>query len=169
MRLLVLSFGPYIFLLLFIPASLPPSFFPTSESNLGLLAHTQEGQFIDTGLWWNKMQCKLLWGVPSKSPGQLVLKRPELLKSFQGKVYKDRVREGVGGVCDQLLDILPIPWQWGKQESTLSTFWFQMIWAVYRSLLPPGGGVSICKITQRTWLRILSTDLEEELNVLDFA
>ena len=95
-----------------------------------------------------------------------MLKRPELLKGFQGQVYKDRVREGVGGVCDQLLDILLIPWQLGKQESTLSTFWFQLIWAAYCSLLPHGGGFSISKITQRSWLRILSTDLEEELNVL---
>ena len=102
----------------------------------------------------------------ARSPGQLVLKRPELLKGFQGQVYKDRVREGMGGVCDQLLDILLIPWQLGKQESTLSTFWFQLIWAAYCSLLPHGGGFSICKITQRSWLRILSTDLEEELNVL---
>ena len=56
-------------------------------------------------------ECSIYCRPQARSPGQLVLKRPELLKSFQGKVYKDRVREGVGGVCDQLLDILLIPWQ----------------------------------------------------------
>ena len=50
-------------------------------------------------------------GCQVKSLGQLVFKRFKLPESFQGKVYKDRVREGVGGVCDQLLDILLIPWQ----------------------------------------------------------
>ena len=41
-----------------------------------------------------------------------MLKRPELPKDFQGKVFKDRVREGfVGcGVCDQLVDILLTGW-----------------------------------------------------------
>ena len=35
-----------------------------------------------------------------------MLKRPELPNSFQEKVFTDRMREGVGGVCDQLMDIL---------------------------------------------------------------
>ena len=54
-----------------------------------------------------------------------MLKRPELLEGFQGKVFKDRVREGG---CDQLADILPIGWWCGNGESTSSasrTFWFQ--------------------------------------------
>ena len=33
----------------------------------------------------------------SKESRQLVLKRPELPEGFQGKVFKDRVREGVMG------------------------------------------------------------------------
>ena len=44
---------------------------------------------------------------------------------------------------------------------------FMCFWTGYSSLLPPGGGFGICKITQRTRLGILSTALEEELKVLD--
>ena len=49
-------------------------------------------------------------GHQARCPGQLVLKRSALSKGFQGKVYKDRVREGVCEVCDQLVDILLIGW-----------------------------------------------------------
>ena len=42
----------------------------------------------------------------TKNSRQLVLKRPELPNSFQEKVFIDRMREGAGGVCDQLMDIL---------------------------------------------------------------
>ena len=42
---------------------------------------------------------------------QLVLKRPELSEVFQGKVFKDVVREGVAcTVRDQLVDVLLIGW-----------------------------------------------------------
>lgn len=41
---------------------------------------------------------------------QLVLKRPELSEGFQGKVFKDREREGGCGGCDQCVDILLIGW-----------------------------------------------------------
>ena len=46
----------------------------------------------------------------ARSPGQLVLKIPKLPEGFQGKGFKDRMREGRRGVCDQLLDILLIGW-----------------------------------------------------------
>ena len=42
----------------------------------------------------------------TKNSRQLVLKRLELPNNFQEKVFIDRTREGVGGVCDQLMDIL---------------------------------------------------------------
>lgn len=77
-----------MFLLLFIPSSLPPSFLPTSESNLGLLAHTQESQFIDTGLWceirYNVNCCKECW---VRSLGQPVLKafREGFIKTGWGR------------------------------------------------------------------------------------
>ena len=45
---------------------------------------------------------------PSKESRQLVLKRPELPNGFQGQVFKDKVREVGGAVCDQLVDILLI-------------------------------------------------------------
>ena len=47
---------------------------------------------------------------PSKDSRQLVLKRPELPDGFQGKVFKDRMREGCYGVGDQFVDILLIGW-----------------------------------------------------------
>ena len=40
--------------------------------------------------------------------------------------------------------------------------------AAYSSFLPRGRGFSICKTAQRTWLRMLSIVLGEELKVLDF-
>ena len=49
-------------------------------------------------------------GHQAKSPWQLVLKIPELIKDFQGKVYKDKVKEGVFVVCDQLMDIILTDW-----------------------------------------------------------
>ena len=54
------------------------------------------------------------WGIycraPSKESRQLMLKRLKLPNGFQGKVFKDRVREGSCGVHDQLVDILLIGW-----------------------------------------------------------
>ena len=74
--------------------------------------------------------CSFYCKLPSKDSRQLVLKRPELPYGFQGKVFKDRLREGGCGVCDQLADILLIGWWWGNQESTSSTFWFQLVWGL---------------------------------------
>ena len=39
-----------------------------------------------------------------------LFKRLGLLEVFQGKVFKDRVREGHCGVCDQLVNILLVGW-----------------------------------------------------------
>lgn len=39
-----------------------------------------------------------------------MLKMPELPNSFQEKVVKDRMKEGAGGVRDQLTDILLTGW-----------------------------------------------------------
>lgn len=57
-----------------------------------------------------KEMAAIIVGHQAKSPWQLVLKIPELIKDFQGKVYKDRVREGGCGVCDQLVNVLLIGW-----------------------------------------------------------
>ena len=55
-------------------------------------------------------KCSVYCRHQAKTPGQLVLKSPELPEGFQGKVYKDRVREPGCGVCDQLVDLLLIGW-----------------------------------------------------------
>ena len=39
-----------------------------------------------------------------------MLKRPKLHEGFQGKVFKDREKEGGCGVSDQLVGILLIGW-----------------------------------------------------------
>ena len=57
-----------------------------------------------------KEMAAIIVGHQAKSPWQLVLKIPELIKDFQGKVYKDKVKEGVFVVCDQLMDIILTDW-----------------------------------------------------------
>ena len=42
-------------------------------------------------------KCNIYCRLQARSPGQLVLKCPKHPEDFQGKVYKDRVREGA---CD---------------------------------------------------------------------
>ena len=68
---------------------------------------------------------------PCKESRQLLLKTPELLDDFQGKVLKDRVRERGWEVLDQLVDIL-IGWWWGNQGSISmsSNFWVQLVWGL---------------------------------------
>ena len=39
-----------------------------------------------------------------------MFKRSKLPDSFQGKFFKDRVREGTCGVHDRLVDVLLIGW-----------------------------------------------------------
>ena len=59
-----------------------------------------------------------------------MLKRPKLPDGFQGKGFKDRVREWGCGLCDQLVDTLLIGWWRGHRESASSTFWFQLVWGL---------------------------------------
>ena len=115
-----------------------------------------------------------LMQVQVRSPGQLVLKRCGLAKVFQGKVYKDRMREGGCEVCDQFVDILLIGWWWGNWESTSSAFGFQRIWGLracgqhivnFFHLV----GVSVSATAPRTWLRMSPIVLEGELMVLNFV
>ena len=44
-----------------------------------------------------KRSAEFIGEYQTRSPGQLVFKRPELTKGFQGEVFKDRVREGIVG------------------------------------------------------------------------
>lgn len=55
-------------------------------------------------------KCSAYCRAPNKESRQLVLKRPELLDGFQGKVFKDKLREGSCGVHAQLMEILLIGW-----------------------------------------------------------
>ena len=55
-------------------------------------------------------KCSVYCRALSKESRQLVPKRPELPEGFQGNVFKNKVREGGCGVCDQLVDILLIGW-----------------------------------------------------------
>ena len=105
------------------------------------------------------------------SPGSWCLKglNSSLAHGFQGKVFKDRVREGVwsarGHSSDwsvvrsseiNIINLL-VPSLLGSPCSGAAT----------SSLLPRGGAFSIFKTVQRTWLRILSAALERALKVLD--
>ena len=53
-------------------------------------------------------KCSIYCRVPSKESRWLVLKGLKFLKDCQGKVFKDRVKEGDCRVDDQLVDILLI-------------------------------------------------------------
>ena len=61
----------------------------------------------------------------------------------------------------------------GERDNVITLLVLTCLGSVFFSgvswLLPPGGGFSICKTPQRTWLRILSIALEKELSPwLDF-
>ena len=80
-------------------------------------------------IYWHEVVVKegaaFIAGHQARSPGKLVLKRPWTPNGFQGKVFKDRVREGSCEVYDQLVDSLLTGWWWGNRESTSSVFWSQ--------------------------------------------
>ena len=75
-----------------------------SKANLLTLAGVKERK--------HSIYCR----APSRVSGQLVFKRPKVPHGFQGRVFKDRVREGDFGVPDQLMAILLIGW-WGGNWS----------------------------------------------------
>ena len=80
-------------------------------------------------IYWYEVVVKesaaFIAGHQARNPGKLVLKRPWTPNGFQGKVFKDRVREGSCEVYDQLVDSLLTGWWWGNRESTSSIFWPQ--------------------------------------------
>ena len=53
-------------------------------------------------------KCNVYCRLQARSPEKLVLKCPKHPEDFEGKVYKDRVREGACDTCDQFVDILLI-------------------------------------------------------------
>ena len=70
---------------------------------------------------WIVVKCNVGAKHQSQESRQLVLKSPELTKGFQGKVLKDKVREGCV-VFDQLMDLFLIGWWCDNGESILSDF-----------------------------------------------
>ena len=81
---------------------------PCYKPHLSLPGHAQQSQPTDTELCWKKV--KYLLQAPNKESRQLMLKRPKLPKGFQGEVFKDKVRAGGCGVCDQLVGVFLIGW-----------------------------------------------------------
>ena len=74
---------------------------------------------------------------------------------------------------DQLVCRSWIGWHQGEVSSITNLFstsvWSMCLWSAYTSLLPPGGGFSLCQASHRLRLRIFSVALEEELKALDFC
>ena len=84
-------------------------------------------------IYQQQIMMRKVWGLlqePSKESRQLVLKRPQIPSGFQGKVFKNTVKEGVCGCVDKLMDILVMGCWWGNLESTSLTFWFQLVWGL---------------------------------------
>ena len=73
-----------------------------------------------------KESAAFIAGHQARRPGQLELKRPELPEDFQVKVFKDRVKDGVCGMCGHSSDWMLA--KYSNRESALSTFWFQLVW-----------------------------------------
>ena len=92
-----------------------------------LLAHGQQSQPADTGRGESKSS---VYGkAPRKEFRQPVLWRPKPPSGFQGKLFKDRLKERGCGVCEQLLGLLLVGWWGGLWASISSTFGFQPVWA----------------------------------------
>ena len=112
--------------------------------------------------------------VPNKESQQLVLKRPKLLNGFQGKAFKDRVRERVAGCVISswtffALVACEVIGSQHHQPSGSSWSGVYMLAGNIQLTSSTSGGFSICKTAQKIWLRILSIALEAELKVLDFV
>ena len=103
--------------------------FPFSRgSNPGLLHCRWILYQLISGKQSDEAECSVYYSCQARSPGEQVLKSPNIPIGLQGKDFKDRVREGGWGVWDQLKDILLIGWWWGNWASASPAFWFQPIW-----------------------------------------
>ena len=110
---------------------------------------------------------------PSKENGLLLLKDLNSLMAFREGFLK--AREGRGSQGTQSAHGHCSDW-WMVRSLGISIINLLVLtdlesmcwWAAYSSFLPPGGGFK-GKTAPRTWLRIRSTVLEEELKVLDFV
>ena len=108
----------------------------------------------------------------SEESRQLEFKRPEFSQDVQGKVFKDRVRDGGCGsvISSWTFFWLVVSELTGSEHSPLVPphLGSMRLWTACSLLPPPARGFSVCKTAHRIWLRILSIALEKELKVLDF-
>ena len=99
-----------------------------------------------------------------------MLRRPDFSSGFRGKVFKDRMREGVQGAgsahgCSS-------DWLWGgNQELASSTFCFQLAWGLWACGWHAVNSFHLVGVSaaQWIWLRTKIIALEEQLKVLDFV
>ena len=89
----------------------------SSDSELGLTSLWESlSQAVVTkpdlvkSICCGEVECSVYCRPQARSPGQLVLKDPDSLKAFRERFIETGAREGGCGVCDQLVDILPIGW-----------------------------------------------------------
>ena len=119
-------------------------------------------------------KCSIYCRAPRKESRQLAFKRPKLPEGFQEKVFKDRVREAG---CGYVISLWTLFWLVdndvirSQHHQPSGSDWSRVcvLVNIIQLTSPNSGGFSICKTAQRTWLRILSIALEEELKVLNFV
>ena len=62
-----------------------------------------------------------------------------------------------------------VPISWRPIPGIVAAYIMVMVWSPCSHVLAPGGGFSLYETAHSMWLRILSTALEKELKVFDFA
>ena len=109
----------------------------------------------------------------TKNWGQLVLKKSELPDGFQGKIFKEEWGREVVGCMISLWTFSGLAGgetHGNSHHQPSSSDPSGGPCACGQHTIPlPGGGLSICKTAQRTWLRIWFIALEEEPKVLEFV
>ena len=121
-----------------------------------------------------KKSAEFIGGYRTRSPVQLVFKRPELTKVFQGEVFKDRVREGIVGCV-----ISSRTFFWLVGNEAIESQHHQASGSNWSGVHLLVGSIKLTSSTwwrfqdlqnssKDTWVRMLSVDLEKELKVLDF-
>ena len=132
---------------------------------LGLLIWYTESQFTDTGLWRRGVKVRVYCRLQARRTGNLHSKRLKLPDRFQGRTFKDGLRERILA-CNHLVhnsltvrsqgdgsNLSGVYMLVGSMQLTSSVWWrlhhLQNSW--------------------RLWLRMLPIVLEEELKVLGFV
>ena len=84
-----------------------------TQPNEGPLTGTQYSPSVDPGLWQRKVQCLRLH---TRSPRQLVLKKPRLQDGFQQSIFKGKMRGGHPRLCDRLIHNSLTVWWWCHRD-----------------------------------------------------